>query len=116
MKIIDPATVPKLKMTMEGAEKTHKQLVIGADDGSPNLSVRVFTIEPNGHTPFHSHPFEHLNYVIDGHGVLVNEDGEEQEIRTGDFALVLPDEKHQYRNGSQQEPLVMICAVPKEYE
>jgi quercetin dioxygenase-like cupin family protein len=116
MKIIDLATVPKLKMGMEGAEKTHKQLVIGADDGSPNFSVRVFTIEPNGHTPFHSHPSEHLNYVIDGHGVLVREDGEEQEIGRGNFALVLPDEKHQYRNSSQQEPLVMICAVPKQYE
>jgi quercetin dioxygenase-like cupin family protein len=116
MKIIDPSAVPKLKMTMEGAEKTHKQLVIGADDGSPSFSVRVFTIEPNGHTPFHSHPSEHLNYVIDGRGVLVNEDGEEQEIRRGNFALVLPDEKHQYRNSSQLEPLVMICAVPKQYE
>ena len=67
-------------------------------------------------TPYHTHPFEHLNYVIEGHGALVMEGGEEYEIEKGDFALVLPDEKHQYRNKSASESLIVICAVPKEYE
>jgi quercetin dioxygenase-like cupin family protein len=43
-------------------------------------------------------------------------DGEERPVKKGDFVLVLPDEKHQYKNGSTQNPLIMICAVPKEYE
>jgi quercetin dioxygenase-like cupin family protein len=30
--------------------------------------------------------------------------------------MVLPDEKHQYKNTSAKSPVVMICAVPKEYE
>jgi quercetin dioxygenase-like cupin family protein len=47
---------------------------------------------------------------------LVAESGEEREVKKGDFALVLPDEKHQYRNKSATEPLIMICAVPKEFE
>jgi quercetin dioxygenase-like cupin family protein len=34
-------------------------------------------------------------YVIEGSGALVNENGEEQPFKTGDFALVDPDEKHQ---------------------
>ena len=33
----------------------------------------------------------------------------------GDFALVNPDEKHQYRNKGEQ-PFKMICGVPKEFE
>lgn len=33
-----------------------------------------------------------------------------------DFALVLPDEKHQYRNISEKQNLVIICGVPVEYE
>ncbi len=106
----------KIKVTLEGAKDVWKQVPISKNDGSPIFSFRVFTIEPNGHTPYHTHPFEHLNYVISGTGVLVNEDGEEQEIKTSDFALVLPNEKHQYRNKSAGEPLVMICAVPKDYE
>ena len=57
----------------------------------------------------------HMNYVIEGHGALVNEKGEEIPIKAGDFALVSPDEKHQYRNKGDK-PFKMICRVPKEYE
>jgi quercetin dioxygenase-like cupin family protein len=108
--------VEKIKANMEGADKVYKQVPISKDDGSPVFSFRVFTIEPGGHTPFHRHPFEHLNYIIKGSGVIVNESGQEREVKKGDFALVLPDEKHQYKNKSMSEPMIMICAVPKEYE
>ena len=108
--------VEKVKANMEGADKVYKQVPISKDDGSPVFSFRVFTIEPGGHTPFHRHPFEHLNYIIEGSGVVVNESGQEREVKKGDFALVLPDEKHQYKNKSLSEPMIMICAVPKEYE
>lgn len=108
--------VEKIKANMEGADKVYKQVPISKDDGSPVFSFRVFTIEPGGHTPFHRHPFEHLNYIIEGSGVIVNESGQEREVKKGDFALVLPDEKHQYKNKSISEPMIMICAVPKEYE
>ncbi len=37
-------------------------------------------------------------------------------FEAGDFALMLPDEKHCYKNTSDSEDLVMICAVPKEFE
>ncbi|MBW1798931.1 MAG: hypothetical protein JRJ21_11170 [Deltaproteobacteria bacterium] len=46
----------------------------------------------------------------------MTETGEEREIKKGDFAMILPDEKHQYKNMSAIEPFIMICAVPKEYE
>jgi len=116
MKTITLNELNKIKVTMEGAKEVWKQVPLSKNDGSPTFAFRVFTIESSGHTPYHTHPFEHLNYVISGKGVLVNEQGQEQEIKTGDFALVLPDEKHQYRNISGSEPLVIICAVPKDYE
>jgi len=116
MKTTTLQELEKIKVTMEGAKDVWKQVPISKNDGSPIFSFRVFTIEPNGHTPYHTHPFEHLNYVISGTGVLVNEKGEGHEIETGDFALVLPHEKHQYKNKSVGEPLVVICAVPREYE
>ena len=116
MKTTTLEKLEKIKVTMEGAKDVWKQVPISKDDGSPIFSFRVFTIEPKGHTPYHTHPFEHLNYVISGTGVLVNGNGQGQEIKTGDFALILPDEKHQYRNKSAGEPLVVICAVPRDYE
>lgn len=108
--------VEKIKVNMEGADNVYKQVPISKDDGSPVFCFRVFTIEPGGHTPFHRHPFEHLNYIIEGSGAIVDESGQEREVKKGDFALVLPGEKHQYKNKSISEPMIMICAVPKEYE
>jgi len=116
MKITSLDKVSMTRMEMEGAKNAFKQIPISSADGTPHLSVRVFTIQPGGHTPYHAHPFEHLNYIIQGQGALVAVDGTEKPVRQGDFALVLPGEQHQYKNKSDEEPLVMICAVPKEYE
>ena len=115
MNITKLEKVAKVKVDMEGAKDVQKQLMISKADGTPVFSFRVFTIQPGGHTPHHEHPFEHLNYVIEGNGVVLDKDGE-HDIKKGDFVLVLPGEKHQYRNASKDEPFVMICAVPKEYE
>jgi len=115
MNITNMEKVEKIKVDMEGAKDVQKQLMIAKADGTPSLSFRLFTIQPGGHTPHHTHPFEHLNYVIEGHGIVLDKDGE-HEIKKGDFILVLPNEKHQYRNTSSEESFIVICAVPKEYE
>jgi quercetin dioxygenase-like cupin family protein len=116
MKITRIEDTEKTRMVMEGAKDVLKQVPISKADGTPNVSLRVFTIMPGGQTPYHIHPFEHLNYVIDGNGAVITETGEERPVKKGDFVLVLPDEKHQYKNTSAQEPMVMICGVPKDYE
>jgi len=54
--------------------------------------------------------------VIQGEGVLVDEAGATHPIKAGEFALVKPNEKHQYRNTSATADLKMICAVPSAYE
>ena len=108
--------IEKTEMMMEGAKDVWKQVPISTADGTPNFSFRVFTVMPKGHTPYHTHPFEHLNYVIEGEGVVVTETGDERPIKKGDFVLVLPDEKHQYKNTSSTAPMILICGVPKEYE
>jgi len=115
MKIVSLNDIAKTKVHMEGAKGALRQLALTAKDGAPTFSFRVFTVEPGGHTPHHTHPFEHMNYVISGQGALVSPEGDEQAIQAGDFALVLPEEKHQYRNTSATEPFVFICAVPNAY-
>ena len=115
MFVIGLDEVQKTIPAMEGAEGVHKQIPLSRKDGVPTFSFRVFTIEPGGHTPFHQHEFEHMNYVINGEGVLVSED-REHAFKQGDFALVLAGEKHQFRNSSDKQYLRIICAVPREYE
>lgn len=107
--------VKKIIPEMAGAKDIYKQIPISRENGAPTFSFRVFTINPGGHTPLHQHPFEHVNYIIEGRGTMVAENGE-HELKKGDFVLVLPGEKHQYRNPSPIQPVIMICAVPKEYE
>ena len=116
MKIVSLDQVPSAPMQMVGAVGVTKQVPLGGADGAPNFSFRVFTVIPGGNTPYHIHDSEHLNYIIQGEGVLVDEAGEFHPVKTGEFALVKPNEKHQYRNLSETEELKMICAVPVIYE
>ena len=105
-----------MRVNMEGAKDAYKQVPVSRNDGAPSFSFRVFTIEPGGHTPFHAHPFEHVNYVIQGMRRRGDRGGAERPVAEGDFVLILPNEAHQYRNKAEDRPLVLICAVPKEYE
>jgi quercetin dioxygenase-like cupin family protein len=116
MKIIPIDQVEKKKVQMDGASGAWKQLPLGSKDGSPVYSLRVFTVEPGGNTPYHSHPYEHMNFIIEGQGLLINEEGKEHPVKAGDFALVYPNEKHQYKNSSSENVFRMICGVPKEFE
>jgi len=116
MKTISLNQVNKKKVEMKGAERAWKQVPLSNQDGVPTYAFRVFTLEPGGYTPYHQHPYEHMNYVIEGEGALVDTSGTERLIGQGDFALVLPNEKHQYRNKSADKPFVMICGVPKQFE
>jgi len=114
MKITRLEDCEKTTVKMDGALNTSRQVPIGKADGAPNFSIRVFTVEPGGHTPHHGHESEHLNYVVSGAGVAM--EGETpRAIRQGDFILVKPHEIHQYRNDGDQ-PLVFMCMVPSEYE
>jgi len=115
MHVIRLDKVEKIIPAMEGAKGIYKQIPLSKKDGVPTFSFRVFTIEPEGHTPFHQHKFEHMNYVINGEGILVGED-REHELKEGDFAFILPGEKHQFKNSSDDQNLLIICAVPREYE
>ena len=108
--------VAKTPVEMDGVRGITKQLVLGSNDGVPNFSFRVFTLEPGGHSPHHRHgEVEHLNFVLSGNGAMVDDDGNLNPIGPGEFAFVPPGETHQFRN-TGNEPFVFICAVPKSYE
>ena len=114
MKITRLQDCPITPVQMEGATGALKQVPLGQADGVPNFSIRVFTLEPNGHTPHHAHASEHLNYVLQGEGEILS-DGGPQRIQAGDYVLVKPHERHQYRN-TGPDPLKFLCMVPKAYE
>ncbi len=108
--------IPGAPVEMAGVSGVTRQLALGSPDGAPHFSMRVFTLEPGGHTPHHEHPFEHLTYAISGRGVVIDPEGDERPFGEGDFAFVPPNEKHQFRNASDSEPLQFICVVTRDYE
>ncbi len=114
MKITQLDACVKSLVQMEGACGAFKQVPLGKTDGAPNFSVRVFTLKPGGYTPHHAHDAEHLNYILQGRGQIMSDEGP-KEIGPGDFILVKPQEQHQYRNVGD-EPLEFMCIVPSEYE
>ena len=114
MKITRLESCEVMPVDMQGVKDASKQIPIGKADGAPNFSIRVFTIQPGGHTPHHSHDSEHLNYILEGSGEVLEGD-RPRPVGVGDYVLVKPHEKHQYRN-TGEIPLKFMCMVPKAYE
>ncbi|MBM3709440.1 MAG: cupin domain-containing protein [Actinobacteria bacterium] len=85
--------------------------VITERDGAPNFSLRLFEIEPDGHTPYHNHDWEHEVYIIDGCG-FINGENKKLRIEKSDFIFVEPGETHQFIAG--ESGLKMICIVPNK--
>jgi len=84
--------------------------VITGEDGAPSFVMRVFDVEPGAHTPFHTHPWEHEIFVLEGSGVVRGE-GVERGISPGDVVLILPNERHQLINDGEKL-LRFICLIP----
>lgn len=88
--------------------------LIAQSSGADNFAMRVIEVQPGAATPFHTHPFEHETYVLEGVGGLCTED-EEMPLRIGSFAFVPPDIKHQFVNRGEA-PLRFICVIPMPEE
>ena len=94
----------------EGASKLKVRWLITKEMGAPNFAMRLFEMEPGGHSPFHSHPWEHEVFVLEGEGSVVSDEGEKK-FRAGDVVFILPDEKHQFKNNGGKT-VRFICLVP----
>ncbi len=79
-------------------------------DGAPVYSMRMIEIEPEGHSPKHTHPYEHEVYVLAGEGVVLDGDVE-RPMKKDDVIYVAPDELHQFRN-TGQSVMTVLCLVP----
>lgn len=98
---------------LEGAENVEKEVLLGAPEGVENFAMRRFTLDKEGHTPYHSHDWEHEVYVLRGTGKVKMESGVE-EVTAGSAAYIPPNEKHQFI--SEEEGLTFLCLVPKRGE
>lgn len=103
--------VERKEVKREGVKNTYIRWLIGTDSQAPNFYLRQFELEPGGHTPFHSHEFEHEVYVIEGNG-QINTENESIYLERGFFVLVMPHEKHQFENNGDIT-FKFLCIIPK---
>ena len=101
---------PENPVNMEGAKSVNIQILIGPDDGSKNIVMRKFRIMPGGHTPHHTHDFEHVIKAEKGKGVLVGPDGKEHELHEGMSAFAPSNVLHQFKN-PYDEPFEFLCIM-----
>lgn len=110
MKVNRIEAVPSAPVEMPGAVGCRVRWLIGEPDGAPNFAMRQFEVQPGGHTPRHSHPYEHEVYILEGSGVILEGD-QEHGFTAGDVIYVAPDEVHQFRNAGSTA-LKFLCLVP----
>ncbi len=103
--------IEKVIVNHPDAKNTIMKVLIGPKDGWEDHVLRTFELSEDGHSPKHIHDWPHINYVLEGNGVLFL-NGKENEITKGSIAYVPSNELHQFRN-TGKEPLKFICIVPK---
>ena len=106
--------LPGKAVEMDGASGVTMRMMVGRSDGAPNFAMRHFTVEPGGHTPRHSHDYEHEVYVVEGAG-RAEQDGEFRDLKAGDVVYVTPNATHQFVNTSRS-PFKFLCLVPVTFD
>jgi quercetin dioxygenase-like cupin family protein len=108
------AAVEGRPLSGEGIEKVVKRLLVGPHDGWRGWALRLFELEPAGHTPRHTHPWPHINYVTQGRGTL-HLNGADHSVDAGSFAFVPAGATHQFSNAGD-DTFAFLCIVPEEGE
>lgn len=101
--------VEKTPAQVPGVQGVTMAVMVGREHGAPNFALRQFAVEPGGHSPRHSHDYEHQVFIVEGGGtVLLN--GADNPLRAGDVVYVPADHEHQFRAGPGG--LRFLCLVP----
>ncbi len=107
---IDPLNTSPVDM--EGVKDVSMRVLLGREHDMPHFSMRHFVVDAAGHTPHHSHDYEHQVIVLAGQGEA-EQAGEIQTIRQGDVLFVEAGKEHQFRN-TGETPMEFICLVPRD--
>ncbi len=95
-----------------GAKNAAMKVLISPEKGWAGYVMRIIEVGKDGFSPRHIHDWPHINYMIEGSGVLYL-DGEETPVETGSYAYVPAGKEHQYRN-TGAGLFRFICIVPEE--
>jgi len=110
MKVMHYRDIDPQKVEMEGVKGATIRWLIADKDGAPNFAMRLFEVEPGGHSPLHSHEGEHEVFILKGDGTVWKE-GKEVPFTAGTAIFVPPNEKHQFINKGAGV-MQFLCMIP----
>ena len=104
--------VKKIELSGPLVKHASMKALVSPEEGWKDHVMRVVELGIDGFSPKHSHPWQHINYVLEGQGEL-EIDGVVTPISPGSYAYVPGNTLHQFRNIGQQT-FKFICIVPVE--
>ena len=110
MKIEKSNNVAINPVEMEGAKNVGIRWLISKEDGAENFAMRMFELEPGGHTPLHTHPQEHEVFILEGQGTFVFE-GQQHPFGAEHVIFVPSNKVHRFMN-TGDSVLRMLCIIP----
>jgi len=87
------------------------RVLINPENGWDGHVMRVIELQEGGCAPKHAHPWPHINYILEGVGVLFM-DGVEYKLQSGSFCYVPDNALHQFINAGSGT-FRFICIVPE---
>lgn len=102
----------RLEVKHPSAKDAAMKVLVSGKEGWDSHVMRVVEVEVGGFTPKHSHPWPHINYMIEGEGEVFI-DGTSYPVQAGSYSFVPDNKLHQFRNIGDTV-FKFICIVPKE--
>lgn len=110
MKIEKSSKISKSPVKIDGAKDVEIRWLISKEDGAEHFAMRMFEVQPGGHTPLHTHTEEHEVFIIEGQGALVYE-GREHPFEAEHVIFVPSNKEHRFKN-TGCGLLRMLCIIP----
>lgn len=109
-KTIHYSEVKAEEVTEAGATGTRVRWLIAKGDGAEHFAMRHFEMSPGGHSPSHSHAWEHEVFILGGNCLVCCGD-QKTKVSAGDAVFIPPNTLHCFRNEGKNT-LTFLCLVP----
>ena len=117
-----PADASWAKVTFGGSTGAIVQTIFTSDDSMEDICLKRYELEPNSRIEYHSHPWDHIFYGLEGSGLVyekaskLNEDMPKQHVLNAGTALYLPGAiYHSILNVSLLKKFSFLSIIPLEW-
>lgn len=110
MKVTNYKEILPIKMDSEMVKNISGRVMIGKEDGAEKFCMRLFEIGENGHTPMHSHAWEHEVFVHSGDGEVFIKD-KWYPVSEGSAIFIPANIEHQFKN-TFARTFTFVCIIP----